>query len=404
MALAAQICVAAPAVAETRIGLVIGEAKYEGMLTPLTYPHDDADTVAAALSKVGFRSAGSNLKPKYDLERAGVLRAAQDLSDELKAAGPQAIGFFYYSGHGGSTLLAGQRRNFLIPSGARIKASRDLDVDGVPVDTIVNILSDANAQAIFIVLDACRSELPISKGPDDPDKGFEAISNRPGMFIMFATGEGAAAPDDSKFAKALATAIQTPNQTHLMAFDQAARAIAATRADTRRFPWYANQIDATICFNGCGIFVSPDVMEENKRLKDKIALLEKQIAASTTTTGPPPLKCPAQDFVVFFDWDKHTLSPAAMQTVQLAIDRARPCLGDKTRIEIIGHSDSAGSAASNLALSQRMASSVAAALTAGGIAPTSVTATGVGETDPLVQTADGVREPQNRRVTISMTF
>jgi OmpA-OmpF porin, OOP family len=53
-------------------------------------------------------------------------------------------------------------------------------------------------------------------------------------------------------------------------------------------------------------------------------------------------------------------------------------------------------------LSQRRAEAVASELVARGIGRTEIGVTGFGESRPLVQTADGAREPQNRRVEIAL--
>jgi outer membrane protein OmpA-like peptidoglycan-associated protein len=65
-----------------------------------------------------------------------------------------------------------------------------------------------------------------------------------------------------------------------------------------------------------------------------------------------------------------------------------------------GYTDSSGSPAYNLKLSQRRADSVAKELVSDGVQRSEIDIHGYGETHPLVPTADGVREPQNRRVEI----
>ena len=70
------------------------------------------------------------------------------------------------------------------------------------------------------------------------------------------------------------------------------------------------------------------------------------------------------------------------------------------RIVATGHADRSGPAAHNDRLSARRAQSVRSQLQQLGIDPLSVATFARGETDPLVPTADGVREPQNRRVEI----
>jgi outer membrane protein OmpA-like peptidoglycan-associated protein len=53
-----------------------------------------------------------------------------------------------------------------------------------------------------------------------------------------------------------------------------------------------------------------------------------------------------------------------------------------------------------MALSLRRANAVKGALVQNGVPATAISVVGKGESQPLVQTADGVREPQNRRVEI----
>jgi outer membrane protein OmpA-like peptidoglycan-associated protein len=71
-----------------------------------------------------------------------------------------------------------------------------------------------------------------------------------------------------------------------------------------------------------------------------------------------------------------------------------------TRIEVAGHADRSGSPQYNMGLSRRRADNVAAELVRQGISRNEIAVTAFGETRPLVPTADGVREPQNRRVEI----
>ena len=71
-----------------------------------------------------------------------------------------------------------------------------------------------------------------------------------------------------------------------------------------------------------------------------------------------------------------------------------------TRNEVAGHADGSGSPQCNQRLSLRRADAVAAELMAHGISLNEITVSAYGESRPLVPTADGVREPQNRRVEI----
>ena len=71
-------------------------------------------------------------------------------------------------------------------------------------------------------------------------------------------------------------------------------------------------------------------------------------------------------------------------------------------ILVIGHTDRVGSELDNDRLSLQRAERVRSSLVAQGIAPGRIEARGRGERDPIVQTADGVDEPKNRRVEINV--
>jgi len=113
---------------------------------------------------------------------------------------------------------------------------------------------------------------------------------------------------------------------------------------------------------------------------------------------PPPPPAPTQTFMVFFDWDRDTLSQQALTTIQQAAAAYKS--KGSARITATGHTDRSGPETYNMALSLRRANRVKEALVRDGVPSTAISVVGEGETQPLVQTADGVREPQNRRVEI----
>jgi OmpA family len=119
---------------------------------------------------------------------------------------------------------------------------------------------------------------------------------------------------------------------------------------------------------------------------------------SPQATAPPPATTPAPSFMVFFDWDRSNLSPQAMATLQQAAAAFKST--GAARVTATGHTDTSGPEDYNMALSLRRANTVKDALITQGVPAAAITATGVGEAGLLVQTADGVREPQNRRVEV----
>jgi outer membrane protein OmpA-like peptidoglycan-associated protein len=131
------------------------------------------------------------------------------------------------------------------------------------------------------------------------------------------------------------------------------------------------------------------------------AMLSLQVKFGAPSAPPPVVSQPpasAPSFMVFFDWDRSNLSQQALNTIQQAADQFKAT--GKARITATGHTDRSGPDDYNMALSLRRANAVKDALVRDGVPPMAISVIGKGETQPLVQTADGVREPQNRRVEI----
>jgi OOP family OmpA-OmpF porin len=121
------------------------------------------------------------------------------------------------------------------------------------------------------------------------------------------------------------------------------------------------------------------------------------------TPAPTPAPAPApqpvvRSFQVFFDFDRADIRPDARPIIEEAANNARR--GGVSRLVLTGHTDRAGSPAYNQRLSVRRADAVKAEFVRMGFNPNEIQTIGKGESDPLVPTADGVREPKNRRVEI----
>jgi outer membrane protein OmpA-like peptidoglycan-associated protein len=127
------------------------------------------------------------------------------------------------------------------------------------------------------------------------------------------------------------------------------------------------------------------------------AFLVGACADEPPPAAPPPPP-PVRNFLVFFDFDKSTLTPRAMDIVKEAARVAKS--GQSAKVTCTGHTDTVGPARYNMALSLRRASAVKDALVREGVAAGTIAVVGRGEESLLVPTKEGVREPQNRRVEI----
>jgi outer membrane protein OmpA-like peptidoglycan-associated protein len=117
---------------------------------------------------------------------------------------------------------------------------------------------------------------------------------------------------------------------------------------------------------------------------------------------PPPAKPAERQFVVYFDFDRSDLTAEARSVVTQAANYAKS--GAPTRVLVVGHTDTSGNAAYNMGLSNRRARTVADALVAQGVNGGVISLDGKGETQLAKPTADGVREPLNRRATVDINF
>jgi outer membrane protein OmpA-like peptidoglycan-associated protein len=116
---------------------------------------------------------------------------------------------------------------------------------------------------------------------------------------------------------------------------------------------------------------------------------------------PPPSVCnDTTPRIVFFDFDSATPPADAQGTIQFVTNNAATC--NWQGVSVVGHADRSGSDAYNQRLSQQRADAVADLLAAGGIPRSALAVSAKGESQPRVPTADGVREPQNRRVEITV--
>lgn len=135
------------------------------------------------------------------------------------------------------------------------------------------------------------------------------------------------------------------------------------------------------------------------------SIFEHALAQLVTPVAPPP-PAPAQpaalskNFIIYFAWDSARLDAAGLRIIDEASATAKAT--GNARITIVGHADRSGTPEYNTRLSLRRADAVRSALVAKGIATERTSVTALGETEPAVPTADGVREARNRRVELTI--
>jgi OOP family OmpA-OmpF porin len=140
--------------------------------------------------------------------------------------------------------------------------------------------------------------------------------------------------------------------------------------------------------------------------------LDMSLAQLEHALNPTPVAAPAPapvattstattaNYQVYFDFDSWTLTAEDLTQITDAVAAAKA--GGQSRITIVGHTDTSGSAEYNQKLSERRAGVVKDAMVQMGARPEAIQVSGVGKSDLAVQTADGVKEARNRRAVITL--
>ena len=177
---------------------------------------------------------------------------------------------------------------------------------------------------------------------------------------------------------------------------------AVINADDPRYTWAS---EAKV---QCGIalgYLKSSTRDQTSisKCQTAYAMMTRQpaLAAAPPPPPPPPQACPGD--LPGID-RRHIGIPIeenhAGQTAAFVARNAGPC--GWSSFGATGHADRSGSDAYNVELSRRRAEAVASLLASAGIPRASITTDARGEEQPRVPTADGVREPQNRRVEITV--
>jgi hypothetical protein len=191
-----------PAMAESRVALVIGNADYRHARV-LPNPKNDAEAIAALLRQIGF--AAGDVMLKLDLDY-------QALREEVRAFAGKATGadmaVVYYAGHG--IEVGGE--NYLVPIDAKLTRDRDLEYEAVTLASVLDAVSEARKLKL-VILDACRDnplshKISLKAGVTRKvTRGLERIEPQGDVLVAYAAKAGTVALDGagkhSPYAEAL---------------------------------------------------------------------------------------------------------------------------------------------------------------------------------------------------------
>jgi carboxyl-terminal processing protease len=237
----AALLAGAPAHAEPRVALIIGNADYGKEMGQLANPVNDAALMMKALTKAGF-----DIIAVTDADQKAMKRAISDFGKRLTAAGSDVTALFYYSGHG--LQVAGE--NYLIPVNAHITAEADVDLEAISADTVLKQMQFADARVNIIILDACRNN-PLPRGFRSAQMGLARMEAPRGSFVAYSTAPGEVASDgagqNSPYTAALAAAITTPGAPIEEAFRDVRGSVLQETGNTQT-PWESSSLTAPFFF------------------------------------------------------------------------------------------------------------------------------------------------------------
>jgi formylglycine-generating enzyme required for sulfatase activity len=222
-----------------RIALIIGNGAYG--FSPLKNPPHDARLIADKLKQVGFTLVGEDsATPLLDADRNAMRRAIHNFGDRLAAAGPTAVGLFFYAGH----AVQSGGKNYLIPIGANITREDDLEGEAISADAVLAQMRYAGTGVNLVILDACRDD-PFRSLSRSMTRGLAEMTAPYGSLIEYSTAPGEVAHDgagdNSPYSAALAAEITAPGQTVEQVFKRVRIAVSRETKDQQR-PWESSSL------------------------------------------------------------------------------------------------------------------------------------------------------------------
>jgi uncharacterized caspase-like protein len=221
-----------------RIALVIGNGDYKG--NRLSATQNDAKLITETLRDLGF-----DVVDHQNLDLAGMKQAIQDLGDRLLRAGFNAVGVFYYAGHG--VQVSGE--NFLIPI--------EIDTEGNIVDVAVNAttvfdaLKAAENGINFVLLDASYTNR-YGRTFGSRKAGLAAMAPPDGTLIAFSAAPDKSAikttGDHSNYSKAIVKMMETKGTAVKQLF-QLVRMNVMGGSLTKQIPWERSSLKAEFIFS-----------------------------------------------------------------------------------------------------------------------------------------------------------
>ena len=230
----------APALAENRIALVIGNSSYE-TVSVLPNPANDARAMTELLTSAGFEVVQAP-----NLTQGGMRQAIGSFAATLARKGADTVALVFYAGHG----LQVDGENFLVPVDARIEREADVPVQAMRLADMMNMLATVPSKTRIVILDACRNN-PFSEINKTTGRGLAIVDAPTGSLVSYSTTPGTEAQDgdgaNSPYTAALVKIAREPE----LAIEQALKRVRSSVHEATRnqqTPWESSSLTADFHF------------------------------------------------------------------------------------------------------------------------------------------------------------
>lgn len=229
----------ATTVSPKRFALVLGNNAYE--TAPLKNPVNDARAVAQALRERDF-----DVTARENLTQNEMKQVVRAFGEKLRDAGREAVGLFYYAGHG----VQVQDRNYLIPVSAKVASEEEMEYEAVDVGFVMAQMDAARNSLNILILDACRDN-PFARSFRSASRGLAMMSAPTGILIAYSTAPGRTAGDgagdNGLYTEELLTAMRTPGLPIEDVFKQV-RIKVRERSKGQQVPWESSSLVGAFYF------------------------------------------------------------------------------------------------------------------------------------------------------------
>ena len=240
------LCVwCAPAWAQGKLALVIGNGAYQHA-TELPNPPNDAGDMVPVLQGMGFDVVTAINATKQDMD--------QRIREFAEKAETADVALFFYAGHG----MQVNGVNYLIPVDAKLDTQTALDFETVNAENVIRYMS-SDTRVGLVFLDACRDN-PLSRRFQKKSRSTAVgnglavrTSSDPNLLIAFATAPGEVALDgngrNSPFTTALIKHLpQQQKELRSVLTDVKADVQASTGRE--QIPWSHDNLITNLYLNG----------------------------------------------------------------------------------------------------------------------------------------------------------